>query len=238
MKTFQTMDCVFNEIILCNWVWHWKQCKKFLPGLFPNIVVKTNILIFSPKSKLRLGPPTIRLLSCVARCWVDELRTPRPSDQIWPGIRKPWTRGRIMEIQSVWNWKQVEPPGKVRISNEQPGVVNSLKLFSPIMSEREKKYSWEIHLWKPWDWLKNKLGFPIMFFEKRPLRYNFTPYQDFTIWNVFYHPHLHIYPPAQAAIPHIARRTSGIYIKSHQMYSSPVHTQPGLKREIGPPTGL
>ena len=23
MKTFQTMDCVFNEIILCNWVWHW-----------------------------------------------------------------------------------------------------------------------------------------------------------------------------------------------------------------------
>ena len=183
----------------------WKQCKKFLPGLFPNIVGKTKILIFSPKSQLKLGPPTIRLLSCVARCWVDELRTPRPSDQIWPGIRKPWTRGRIMEIQSVWNWKQVEPPGKVRISNEQPGVVNSLKLFSPIMSEREKKYSWEIHLWKPWDWLKNKLGFPIMFFEKRPLRYNFTPYQVLTIWNVFHHPYLHIYPPTQTAVPHIAR---------------------------------
>ena len=32
-----------------------KACKKFLPELFPNIVGKTKILIFSPKSQLRLG---------------------------------------------------------------------------------------------------------------------------------------------------------------------------------------
>ena len=52
--------------------------------------------------------------------------------------------------------------------------------------------------------VEKKLGFPIVFFENRPLRYNFTPYQVLTIWNVFHHPYLHIYPPNQTAAPHIA----------------------------------
>ena len=45
-----------------------------------------------------------------------------------------------------------------------------------------------------------------MFFESHPLRYSLTPYQVFTIWNVFYHPYLHIYPPTQNTVPHICSR--------------------------------
>ena len=54
------------------------------------------------------------------------------------------------------------------------------------------------------DGWKTNLDFSPVFFESHPLRYNFTPYQVFTIWNVFHHPYLHIYQPTQTAIPHIA----------------------------------
>ena len=42
-----------------------------------------------------------------------------------------------------------------------------------------------------------------MFFESHPLRYNFTPYQVFTIWNVFYHPPIYIYTNPPRLLYHI-----------------------------------
>ena len=77
-----------------------------------------------------------------------------------------------------------------------------------------------------------------MFFESHPLRYSLTPYQVFTIWNVFYHPYLHIYPPTQNTVPHIYIAEESIYIISPNVFIPRIN--PGLKSawEIGPPTGL
>ena len=140
MKTFQTMDCVFNEIILCNWVWHWdvKAMQKFR-DFFPTPFAKQRFWFPHRNPNWDLEPThnSPPLLCCPVLSWWAEDSTGKWPNMAWNS--EPWTRGRIMEIQSVWNWKQVEPPGKVRISNEQPGVINSLKLFSPIMSERERK---------------------------------------------------------------------------------------------------
>ena len=71
----------------------------------------------------------------VARRWVDEQRTTRTSDQIWPGIRKV-DLGPNYGDSGCLELKAGRPAGKVRISNEQPGVV---KLFSPMISEKKKK---------------------------------------------------------------------------------------------------
>ena len=159
----------------------------------------------------------------VARCWVDERRTTRTSDQIWPvGIRKVdlgpnYGDSGCLELKAGWS-----PRERFGLATNRPGWSKTI-LTNDV--RKENIHSREIVLVILCG--KTNLDFSCMFFESRPLRYNFTPYQGFTIWNVFYHPYLHIYPPAQTAIPHIARRTSGIYIKSYQMYSSPVHTQPG-----------
>ena len=183
----------------------WKQCKKFLPGLFPNIVVKTNILIFSPKSKLRLRAhpqfasspvlPGAELMSWGLHGQVTkyglEFGNRGPGAELW--------RFSLFGIESRLSLRE-----RFGLATSSPGW-STASNYSHQLCRREKKYSCEIHLWKPWKWLKNKLGFPIVFFENRPLRYNFTPYQVLTIWNVFHHPYLHIYPPTQTAGPHIAR---------------------------------
>ena len=194
MKTFQTMDCVFNEIILCNCVWHWCESNAKSPWLFPNAVGKTKILIFSPKSKIEIGPTH----NSVARCWVDELRTPRTSDQIWPGIRKVdlgpnYGDSGCLELKAGWFGLATTCPGWPNFSHRQWSVGEE-NLIS------EKSFSaFSVDGWK------TNLDFSPVFFESHPLRYNFTPYQVFTIWNVFHHPYLHIYPPTQTAVPHIAR---------------------------------
>ena len=96
---------------------------------------------------------------------------------------------------------RLAPKGEVRISNDQPGVV---KPFSPMTSEKKIWFLRNHSRHSLWMAGKTNLDFSPMFFESHPLRYNFTPYQVFTIWNVFYHPNLHIYQPTQTAVPHIA----------------------------------
>ena len=150
-----------------------------------------------PKSR---RPPTTNKV--VARRWVDESRTTRTSDQIWlwrnseSGPRAELWRFRLFGIES-----RSKPEGKVQISNEPPGVVKNCSHQQ--WSSGKKIFILE-KFFRHSLVEKTNLDFSTMLFESRPLRYNFTPYQAFTIWNVFYHPHLHIYPPTQAAIPHIA----------------------------------
>ena len=239
MKTFQTMDCVFNEIILCNWVWHWdvKAMQKFR-DFFPTPFAKQRFWFPHRNPNWDLEPThnSPPLLCCPVLSWWAEDSTGKWPNMAWNS--EPWTRGRIMEIQSVWNWKQVEPPGKVRISNEQPGVVNSLKLFSPIMSERERKnIPGKSISGNPGNgWKKTWISHRVLW--KPPAEIQLHPVSG---------PHNLecVPPPLFTYIPThpnccATYSTDGIYIKSHQMYSSLVPTQPGLKpaREIGPPTGL
>ena len=155
---------------------------------------KTKMFTF-PKFR---RPPTTRIYCCPVLSWWAEDYTDK-----WPnmarrnsesGPRAELWRFRLFGIES-----RLEPEGKVRISNEPPGVVKTI-LTNDV--RKENIHSREIVLVILCG--KTNLDFSCMFFESRPLRYNFTPYQGFTIWNVFYHPYLHIYPPTQAAIPHIA----------------------------------
>ena len=91
---------------------------------------------------------------CPALSWWAE-KTPRTSDQIWPGIRKV-DLGPNYGDSGCLELKAVRPAGKVRISNDLPGV---LKLFSPMMSEKKIFFFWEIILGILCGRLENKLGF-------------------------------------------------------------------------------
>ena len=95
------------------------------------------------------------------------------------------------------------PRERFRLATNRPGWSKTVLTNNDL---QERKYLFSRNCFRHSLVEKTNLDFSTMFFESRPLRYNFTPYQAFTIWNVFYHPHLHIYPPTQAAIPHIAHR--------------------------------
>ena len=93
MKTFQTMDCVFNEIILCNWVWHWdvKAMQKFR-DFFPTPFAKQRFWFPHRNPNWDLEPThnSPPLLCCPVLSWWAEDSTAK-----WPNM--------------AWNSETVDP---------------------------------------------------------------------------------------------------------------------------------
>ena len=189
---------------------------------------KTKMFTF-PKFR---RPPTTRIYCCPVLSWWAEDYTDK-----WPnmarrnsesGPRAELWRFRLFGIES-----RLEPEGKVRISNEPPGVVKNYshqwcqKRKYPFSRNRSRHSLW-----------KNKLGFLLHVLWKPPAEIQLHPVSGLHNLERVLPPLFTYISTHPTCYTTYSTRTSGIYIKSHQMYSSPVHTQPGLKREIGPPTGL
>ena len=136
---------------------------------------------------LRWSPPTV-----VARRWVDEWWRLHHYTDKWPNMARNSKSGPGAEL---WRFGLFGIESRlVRISNDLPRVV---KLFSHTMISRRRKFFLRNHsLWMA------GLDFSPMFFESRPLRYNFTRYQVLTIWNVF-HPPIYIYTNPPKLLYHI-----------------------------------
>ena len=144
--------------------------------------------------------------------------TTRTSDQIWPGIRKVdlgpnYGDSGCLELKAGWFGLATTCPGWPNFSHRQWSVGEE-NLIS------EKSFSAFS--------LKNKLGFLPDVLWKPPAEIQLHPVSG---------PHNleRVPPPLFTYIPthpncYTTYSTRSIYIKSHQMYSSLVDTQPGLKQ--------
>ena len=171
----------------------------------------------------------------VARCWVDERRTTRTSDQIWPvGIRKVdlgpnYGDSGCLELKAGWS-----PRERFGLATNRPGWSKTI-LTNDV--GKENISSREIILVILW-LKKQQHGFLRHVLWKPPAEIQLHPVSGLHNLERVLPPLFTYISTHPSSYTTYSTRTSSIYIKSHQMYSSPVHTQPGLKREIGPPTGL